>query len=506
MTETTFLIEAKPWDPVAAAIVTRRFSLRARDKLYDGELWRAAIAAAFRYEVTVLGPGGNSSPAVGAVTVTIPKVDDLTDLNWEGREIVFHRGAPDDAFGAFVVAFKGTIEAVTWRRGKFTIALRDASHLLDAPLQTETYAGTGDVEGGSDVKGRKKPIAYGPNLNIAPVLLDSVLWIYGFGSGGAAQSVEAVKDRLQGKNAIGDITTLSLATLTAWAPAGPTELGGYITDLANSSFRLGAGPDGPVTADVTGLAQDKTADIVEHAATSFGPFVAGDIDSAAVSAMNTARPWRVGVYLPDPDLTISRFIEMMIADPRTGIDAWWALTPQRKLTMGIRAIATPALTIKAHQVAKIERRPGPRAAHEVRVGYARANRVMDKSEINFPVLLEERAEKRAPLLFWKLNERPSDGAVDNHMIRFFGADKDGDPDVATTAKVLKSDGTLFEFGGTADDGESSLQSPLEAGLCAFVVLETDGSKPFTHGFGPARHAALARKKEGVWQYKRRDAA
>ena len=46
-------------------------------------------------------------------------------------------------------------------RGQVRFSLRDAGSKLDVPVSTNVYAGTGDVEGGSDLEGKRKPKAFG---------------------------------------------------------------------------------------------------------------------------------------------------------------------------------------------------------------------------------------------------------------------------------------------------------------------------------------------------------
>lgn len=509
-----WLLEADPYDPVAPGVVTRRFSGGSDDPYFNGVFWQDRLKVALNYELDLMRGsrlGGGTVPSFGEITIFIGDGDndELTGFLWEGREIRLWLGADDMDFADFGLRFKGTAAGVKWNTDFLTIALRDFSHKLDIPLQENKYAGTGLMEGGADLTGVVKPRAFGKNEVVAPDLLDATNDVYHLNDG-SIQAVLVVRDRGLPLTSAGDVTTLSLADVWAWVPAA-ADAGKYITDLATGVIRLAAKPDGPLTVDFEGDNGagyvDTTADIISRIVTESGPLAAGDLDAASFTALNTSRPWKVRLYRAREEPTIAQVLDELMA----GVFGSWNLTVAGKLTLRLFQIGAATKSINPDNIlaGSLERTPAQAAPKTVRVGYRRVAAVQAESDINLPISLVEvvaRAEKRAPLLFWKLNERPSDGAADDHMIRFFGADKDGNPDVTAPAKVLKSDGTLFEFGGTADDGESSLQSPLEAGLCAFVVLETDGSKPFTHGFGPARHAALARKKDGVWQYKRRDAA
>lgn len=126
------------------------------------------------------------------------------------------------------------------------ISLRDQGYSLDLPLQESLYAGTGGAEGTADLQGKPKPLTFGRCRNITLVLVDPVNLIYQFHDG-EAFAVDAVFDR--GAELTDSGTDVSgYAALVSQAVSS----GQYATALDVGMIKLGALPDGLVTADVRG--------------------------------------------------------------------------------------------------------------------------------------------------------------------------------------------------------------------------------------------------------------
>lgn len=99
----------------------------------------------------------------------------------------------------------------------------------------------------------------------------------------------------------------------------------------------------------------------------------------------------------------------------------------------------------------------------------------------------------------------------SYHVRFYGF-KDGAPHKTTPATVPMPDGSgMYSFGGASGTSETA-QSESTAYMYSagwdgawYIILETGGSRPFTHSYSNAqpRHLAVARKENGVWQYHKR---
>jgi hypothetical protein len=71
---------------------------------------------------------------------------------------------------------------------------RDRGFLLQSPLQTTLYIGTGDEEGDATIQGQPKPLVFGRVRNVAPVLIDPTNLIYQI-SNAALASIDDVFDQ-----------------------------------------------------------------------------------------------------------------------------------------------------------------------------------------------------------------------------------------------------------------------------------------------------------------------
>lgn len=151
----------------------------------------------------------------------------------DGRRVVVKVGAEGAAYDDFETVFDGLAVGWSAREQKVTIELRDALADLDLPIQANNYAGSGGLEGGTDLTGKLKPVVFGLVRGTAPPLVDSASLIYDCHDG-AVQDVLAVFDRGIAITEVGG------------APAA----GQFQQDLANGNFKLGGTPAGTVTADV----------------------------------------------------------------------------------------------------------------------------------------------------------------------------------------------------------------------------------------------------------------
>ena len=142
----------------------------------------------------------------------------------------------------FVRVLDAVVQHIEWTQDVFTISLADPAERLRIPIQENLYAGTGSLEGGTDLAGKPKPLCYGSGENISPVLVDRASLVYQVHDG-QVQGIDDVYDR-----GVALTFAVNLASVYTWTPIA----GQYATSTTTGTFRLGAAAVGPVTADIRG--------------------------------------------------------------------------------------------------------------------------------------------------------------------------------------------------------------------------------------------------------------
>lgn len=122
-------------------------------------------------------------------------LDVYQQCHFDGRPIVIYVGQEGADFpSGFTVVLDGTMETARFGQEEVTIELRDWQRAAETPIQSTVFAGSGGLEGGSDLAGKPKPVLLGKVRNFAPILVNAAKQIYQFHDG-AISTVDAVYDR-----------------------------------------------------------------------------------------------------------------------------------------------------------------------------------------------------------------------------------------------------------------------------------------------------------------------
>lgn len=266
--ERLYLIEAFPYDPVAGEVVIRTFAHGRHPwpifaRVEGGASVRRAYAKVVETTITsevalfgnqsgLSGGGGTSFGAV-ALQFASDDRDELASLRWDGRLVRILVGGRDFAYNQFRVAFEGTVAQATWDLERFQIALQTPEADLSRPMQEVTYGGVEgftSVDGGPDLEGSPKPLAFGAPRNIAPVLVNRGRLVYQFHDR-VSKAVDAVYDRA---------VALSKAPDPAGGAKEPSLPAGDVRRLFGLSADIFAwrAAEGPIGAD--GGANEYTSD------------------------------------------------------------------------------------------------------------------------------------------------------------------------------------------------------------------------------------------------------
>lgn len=219
------------------------------------------------------------------------ELDGLADYGFDGQQIRVLVGEDTDAYSSFVEALVGTMDQIEITQQNFTIRVRDRQAELQNPIQSNRYAGTGSLEGsGLDIQGRVKPLLYGKVFNISPVTVNALSYIYQV----AENAIADISDVYDQGVALSRGTDYpDEATLLSTSPAA----GEY--RVYQGYFRLGVRPAGQVTCDAaeSTTATDNTCgQILKRLALQAG-IASGDIDSASVTALDTANSAECGLWI-----------------------------------------------------------------------------------------------------------------------------------------------------------------------------------------------------------------
>lgn len=271
---------------------------------------------------------------------------------WDGRPVSIFLGDPSWPKADFRLSFSGTLQDIFARGGaRLVLRLRDRQQLLDVPVQTSRFASGPNANA-------VKPICYGEVFNITPVLEDAATRLYRVHDG-AIDAVPAV-----------------------YVAGVPLTLGSqYTVSVAAGTISLLIAVTGQLTADVRGSKTggtyvNKTADIVSRIAQERAGLSTGDIDAAAITAMNTDAPGAVGLYVSGDGVTVRAALDTLI----TGAAGFYTIDRDGKLTLGLfkAPAGTPELTLVDDDIAQGGIEPITRIVptKSVQVGYARNWTVM----------------------------------------------------------------------------------------------------------------------------------
>lgn len=283
-----------------------------------------------------------------------------SDYALDGRTVRLLVGPVDGSYADYGRVFSGVVDEITVTEQDLRLRLSDGFARLDLPAQDHVYAGTGGLEGGADLKGKRKPLAYGISRNVTPVLVDAVNLIYQVHDG-AIEDVPAVRDR-----------GVAL-TKVSGAPAP----GEYQVNAATGTFKLGASADGEVTCDVEGDAP--TAGYTDRIATIMLRLLSqrlytSEIDTTALANLNTLISAPCGVWVGPEVQTLAQVLDRLLF----GAGCYGGFSRLGVMSAGRIAAPSedvPVIELDAESIVSIERRPLPQALSPVvwraTVGWAR---------------------------------------------------------------------------------------------------------------------------------------
>lgn len=271
---------------------------------------------------------------------------------------------------------------------ELTIPLRDATYLIDRPLQTTLYTGAGSYGGGADLTGRALPMTRGgtagnPVLNVSLILVDAANLIYQW-SDGPGTLVTLYEGGAAVFTADADVANLYAGTTPG--------AGHYRTNNARSLVQMGSKPVNTLTGDVTGAFP--VAGVVTTAAT-LARYVIGEtmgqaasLDLASFTAADTAYPYVAGFFVGTSDVTALSVVQTLLGSigarliaSRAGLLGAFVL---RSLPIG----ATPALALTTANVIGVTPTPLPATVDPPpstwRVGY-QPNNTLQTSGLNVTV-------------------------------------------------------------------------------------------------------------------------
>jgi len=237
---------------------------------------------------------------------------------FDGRTVTVKLGSTDFATSEFGQVFNGVMQDVVLDENRVIVNIRDRLLDLELPIQSDFYEGTGGNEGGADLKGKPKPIAYGKVRNVPAVLVDKTNLIYQVHDG-SVQDISAVYDR-----------GVSLNETTA-APG----LGEYKQTSTAGTFQLGGAPDGTITADVEGDNSTdfavKTGEIVQRILLNRASIASSLIDTTAFTKLNTASTAKIGIWIGPEQQLMTDVVDRLLF----GIGAYGYFTRLGLFTVGV---------------------------------------------------------------------------------------------------------------------------------------------------------------------------
>lgn len=467
-----YLLKAAPYDPAAGAVRWLYFS----DVGFTSEPGDTPSNTYFvrRIETPLTikrslwngtAIGGFSETSFGRATLANDDgaFDWLADLDWDGRLVeILYTPRERPALSDFAVLFSGAAEQLV-PGDEIEIELRDLLVLLDVPASRGQFAGTGGIDGTSQLKGRERPWLIGRRRQLEPVLLSSAYNIYMIDPQGYSALLAARDQGVALTNNAGDFASYL-------ALAGATLTGSqYATAKAAGLVRLGIKPAGRFTVDVEGVKVAGTwisrfADLVQHLVTGMTTLAASDLLASSFTAFNGLQPAVLGYWCDGANAPTVRAVIDELAQT---VGAYWGFGEDRKLALGRYdgPAAVPDFRFGERDILELKPRSVDRRMKTLKLGYRPYAVTFTEQELNNATTAADREAFQAAYRWTSVGTSAAAAAAsllarDEEADTVFDAESDA---------VAERDRRLALFGAKAKAFEVTV--PLTPGLTVGHTVE-----------------------------------
>lgn len=357
---------------------------------FDGtNLWLEGLVSISDIQMAVDpylgGFSGVSTARVGTVHIQLADkwFQYLMGQSWDSRDIQIKVGLTDEDIGSYQVVLRTKTERAEANLDELVITLRDHSMVLDKPMQTRTFAGTGVYEGGADATGVLKPLAYGFIRHLPPVLIDEVLNLYMVHDGPIHDIFSLHQGGILMTN-LGDLESFpQFSSLVEWSPTqADVNVGGFMTHRAAGAFRTATRPGGALTVTLWGStsvprATSGTSEVCRVIINEKAPELA--LDQNAFDAFRNEQVGGVGLYI-----TQSKTIREALHDLVAPVGA--ILNVDSLNVVSIRRLRTrqPVASLGAHNLVdgvQLSRRNPPRPGSIYRIGHFKNWTLLNETDL-----------------------------------------------------------------------------------------------------------------------------
>lgn len=168
--EKRFLVVLEPYDTGTSTVKTIYLSSHGfNSKPTDtpaNQHYTPRLKKAYSFKRALFEDGrvsGRTVPGYGDIVINNQDggLDYLYNYAWGGRRVRVWMGGEGFNLADFGLIFTGTAQGLSWSDEEITVELRSLEYMFDRECQTNTFAGTGGVEGTDVLKGKRKPRGYG---------------------------------------------------------------------------------------------------------------------------------------------------------------------------------------------------------------------------------------------------------------------------------------------------------------------------------------------------------
>ena len=308
------------------------------------------------------------------------KLDHLERYSMDGRRWRIIEGDENAPLATFAPVFTGIMKPHLVALGEVTINLRDRLAELDKPVCPNVYAGTNSgpsgVEGGDDLKGKRKGLSLGFTRNVQAQIVNSSSLMLQLSDGPVEDATNPCHNGAPWTLGTDyqDLANLEGATVPA-ATVATCKAWGY--------GKAGTRPSGILTMDIKGMKhagvyRDTLAGLLWYLFTVPGGIAESDLIQSSFDALEAARPAKVNLRV-DNDMTVLDACDTLCA---SGL-AWYTQEALGRIYVGTMRLPTGPAVATIEDVLRSE--PLERIAHQVTEDGMPAWRVSVKWGQNYTV-------------------------------------------------------------------------------------------------------------------------